>query len=406
MTPSQQTEKLVLGSCLEDPTIDFVVRWCRPEYFELDSHRRIFKKICTMHQAGMQVNASTLTIEFGAEVSTVGGTAYLCDLNLGIPFGLNEGIKTYTDRLKDAYKARRMFQVCQSIEPGMTPAQMALKLQQALSENEETISDSTFFSSFADFATSEAREIDWVLGGIIERGANGFIAAEPKGSKSFCTADLCIALATGSSWLGFPVPRPVKVGMVSREDNPSLTAWRMRHLMEGRELDPVQLGYLDRNLYINTRRQTPTFMLDNDSEVRELISVCRERKIEFLFLDVLNILHKADENDNTQMAEILRKVKWLSQETKAQIGILHHYKKEDSGRITTRLRGASAIAGFAEWVIGISMSDEEARVRKMEFELKAGNPPESIYFVIDAQESKPAKIQRISTQTKQQRRAN
>jgi hypothetical protein len=50
--------------------------------------------------------------------------------------------------------------------------------------------------------------------------------------------------------------------------------------------------------------------------------------------------------------------------------------------MTQRLRGASAIAGWAEWLIGISMADEETKVRRMDFELKAACPPDPIYFQI------------------------
>lgn len=259
----------------------------------------------------------------------------------------------------------------------------------------EEASNRELFVGFADFCTQSSEQIQWLVQSVIQRGANGFIAASPKGSKSFCSADLAISLATGLPWLDFPVPQPVKVGIVSREDNAELTSWRLQHLMRGKELNAVQMGMLERNLYINTRRQTPTLMLDNEEELNELIAETKKRGLEFLVLDVFNILHSADENDNSQMASVLRHCRRIQTETGAAVGIIHHYNKDTAGSITGRLRGASAIAGFAEWIIGISMHDEDTRIRKMEFESKAG-APEPIYFGISAEEGQPARIQRIA----------
>lgn len=265
-------------------------------------------------------------------------------------------------------------------------------------KREQEIAKRNVFVDFSEFADQSHASLDWLVSGVIERGSNGFIAAEPKSGKSFATTDLCIALATGSSWLDFSVPRPVKVGLISREDNPHLTAWRLRHLMDGKSLTPAQLTYLGENLYVNSRSQTPTLMLDNDEEMDELYNAVRERQIEILFFDVLNVLHMADENNNTEMTQVMAKLRKVQIETGASVGVIHHYNKGDSSlRITQRLRGASAIAGFAEWLIGISVADEEARIRRMEFELKSGSPPAPIHFCIDAPEGHPARIHRVAT---------
>ena len=68
------------------------------------------------------------------------------------------------------------------------------------------------------------------------------------------------------------------------------------------------------------------------------------------------------------------------------IGVVHHYNKATTGSMTQRLRGSSAIAGWAEWLVGISIADEETKTRRMEFELKAAAPPDSVYYQIESQE--------------------
>ena len=47
-------------------------------------------------------------------------------------------------------------------------------------------------------------------------------------------------------------------------------------------------------------------------------------------------------------------------------------------------RGSSAIAGWCEWMIGISVEDEARKIRKMQFELKASEPPDPIYWGISS----------------------
>jgi hypothetical protein len=256
----------------------------------------------------------------------------------------------------------------------------------------------TVFVDFPDFVTSTTDRIDWLVTGVIERGSNGFVAAPPKGAKSFTTADLAISLATGGLWLDFPIPVPVRVGLISREDNPHLTAWRLRSLMAGKGLDAAQQQLLEKNLYVNTRAQTPGLMLDNEDEMNELLAAIKAKQLEFVILDVFNVLHAADENDNTEMRKVLNQCKRIQDESGAAIGILHHFNKDMGGSITQRLRGASAISGFAEWMIGITMADEDTRVRRMEFELKASCPPEPIYFHIKAAEGEPARISRVNGQ--------
>ena len=139
--------------------------------------------------------------------------------------------------------------------------------------------------------------------GIIERGANGVICAEPKVGKTWAAIDLAISLSLGTEFMGFRVPRPVKTALISREDNPSLTAWRIRHLFAGKQPENPDLFAV--NLYINTRQQSKQLLLDNSEQMAELLTELLIVKPEFLILDVLNVLHTANENDNSRCARYL-----------------------------------------------------------------------------------------------------
>jgi replicative DNA helicase len=398
-------EVAVLGACLiEEPeAFRAVCRRVRPDHFSLDSHRRIYSALLKLESP----NIVLLVAELGKGIAEVGGASYVASLTEGLPIRLGSTVHQYIDRLIEQWRLGEIQRISALMASAESNADevigRAMERLESLRQSDLEDTATSFLCDFATFASSTSKSMDWMVSQVIERGSNGFIAADPKTGKSFCAADLALSLATGGHWLDFGVPVPTRVAMVSREDNPALTAWRLRNLMAAKNLTPVQLNYLDQNLYVNTRQQTPSFMLDNEQEVRNLVAALRERKIEFVILDVLNVLHRSDENDNTQMAEVLRKAKRIQDETGAALGIIHHFNKSDSStRITRRLRGASAIAGFAEWVIGISMADEENGIRKMEFELKAGAPPDPVYFVMDGQEGN-VRVKRIAMQARSER---
>jgi hypothetical protein len=233
-----------------------------------------------------------------------------------------------------------------------------------------------------EFSNRAEEDINWLVDGILERGANGVIVAEPKVGKSWLAADLAICLALGVDFLGRKVPRAVKVAFVSREDNPSLTRWRLCALFRAkRGGDPEAYKT---NLWINTREQSKQLLLDNDEQLAELMADLRIVQPEFLILDVLNTLHRKDENDNTEMRSVFERLDGIQREIGCAIGICHHYNKTGSGSMTMRMRGSSAIAGWCEWMIGLEIEDPATKVRKTQFELKAAQPLDPVRWRISS----------------------
>ena len=183
---------------------------------------------------------------------------------------------------------------------------------------------------------------------------------------------------------------------MSREDNPGLTAWRIKHLFASKESHAP--GLLESNLYVNSRRQSPQLMLDNAEQMDELAKAMKSFEAEFAIFDVFNVMHGADENDNSEMRQVLQRLSQLQAEVGCGIGVVHHYSKaSDPGLpLTQRLRGAGAIAGWCEWLIGIAMADPAAKIRCMEFDIKADNPPPQVHFTIDSNDEHSwAKLTRV-----------
>jgi putative DNA primase/helicase len=244
-----------------------------------------------------------------------------------------------------------------------------------------------------EFAASIPDQIDWLVEGVIQAGANGMFVADPKAGKSWAAVDLAVSLAMGADWLDFKVPRPIKTAIISREDTAGLTAWRIGHLLRGKTTGNLDLAV--NNLWVNTKRQSDDYRLDVEELHREMIVELKARGIQFAVLDVLNVLHSADENDNQEMRDILQKINEIQKETGCQIGVVHHFNKAEHGSLIKRIRGSSAISGWVEWAIGISVADEEMGVRKMEFEMKADHPPAPVYYqIISSKDSGLARLTR------------
>ena len=226
-------------------------------------------------------------------------------------------------------------------------------------------------------------EIEWLIDGVIQAGGNGMIAAEPKTGKSMVALDLLISLACGVPWLGRKVSRRVRTAYISREDSPLLTKVRIRALLRGKGLDiPEPTDWL----WVNTREQLGDFDVDNDEQLASMTEDLKERQVEFAVFDVLNRIHNREENNNGEMAQVMKKIGKIGQDAGCSIGVVQHVSKEQSNaRFFTRIRGASAIYGWTEWGIGLSIENLSGRkpIRRAEFETKAGESCDPISFTFE-----------------------
>lgn len=239
--------------------------------------------------------------------------------------------------------------------------------------------ESGMFMTVSQFEEKSVDAIDWLVEGLIQRGSNGLMIARPKAGKSFAILDLAIALASGQRWLDFYVPKRARVALVSREDYYGLTQWREKKIRQHRKLLPQEL---DGWLYINAKGLRPKFAIDDPEHVKNLVAHLKQQQAEFLILDVMRTLHSADENDNTEIQKIVDVLNSIQSDTGCSICMIHHHNKRDDVPLTERARGASAIAGYAEFICGIGLADADEKVREFECELKASIAPDKFYWRI------------------------
>jgi hypothetical protein len=398
----EQTERSLLGSCLwYNAHYREAAKRIRVEDFYLDSHKRFWKRMGEMIAAGRDVNYLSIAAELDkhSELSTCGGLAYLASLTEGLPPRV-KSVAEYLRHIEEASRLRRVQRIAEGLiamaKQGEDSAAVIIAAKDQLAEMEVRLSESSdegMFQDAVEFAAETESTVDWLVEGIIPRAGNGIVGGHPKASKSFAAMDLAIAAGCGVPWLGMRIPKGVKTALVSREDDPGLTRRRLKKLIAGR---PEYARLSDRML-VNTRHHQADFKVTNDLHMGRLIEQLGNFGAELVILDVFRSLHNGDENDNTEVAKVLEKVSRIQTELKCATGLVHHIAKVEQGNIFRGLRGASAIHGWMEWGIGISVvnPDEDDRanyVRKAEFESKEATTAPVCYQIKESADHSTAAL--------------
>ena len=232
--------------------------------------------------------------------------------------------------------------------------------------------------------TRQAQIIQWIVPGVIHRGSKGLIVASPKAGKSMVAVDLAVALASQQSWLGLPIPeRQFKTAVISREDGPAMTKRRVWQFALARNVAMVQL---DQWIRFNTHEQKAQFSIQSETDCLEVIKWLKQEEIEFCIFDVLNVLHSADENSNTDMTAVMKRFDAIQEASGVDLAVIHHDKK-DSSAGQKKPRGASSIDSWWEWKISISPDPDNEDAKMVYFGSKAtmAHPPTKIMFVNDGE---------------------
>lgn len=403
MPASPDSERSILGAILLDQKhFAEADAGIEESDFSLESHRRIYRRMAELNDGGRSIDLVTLVEELARrkEVESVGGVAYIASLTEGLPRRIS--IDEYVRIVADKSIGRQIIHQCNKIATrAADQTDHASDLVREMAEQMLEIRNRAkgiwrvkpakpLLEGGAQFLRSGNPAVQWMVNGIIQRGGNGVIVGEPGAAKSLLVLDMAFHLIAGHSWLGRDILERTRVAVISREDFPGLTKNRAVQFVGGADAnltDKLDEINLDEWLYFNTRAQADTFSLQKEADVSEIIDEIKERQIGFAIFDVFRRLWDGDENDNQEVAKILAVLTRIQTECGCAVALVHHLSKGE-GNIFSRIRGASAIYGWREWAIGVSIEDREAeaakQIRKLQFDTKASATPAPIYFQIDS----------------------
>ena len=403
MPASSDAERSILGAILlDDGHIKETIEGLDESDFSLESHRRIYRRMVELHQAGHAIDLVTLVEELARrkEVESIGGVAYVASLTEGLPRRLS--IREYVNIVADKSISRQLIRHCNEIAARAVDqrdhgADLIREMTEGLLDitaRAKTLLHTTplreVFAGALQFLSTTQKSVEWAVEGLIQKRGNGVIVGDPGASKSLLTLHLLIHMTAGRDWLGCGVPAPMRVGLISREDEPGLTQHRLLTLMEGATdtvKDSLFALNIDERMYFSTRAQMESFTLQKESDVAEIIAGLKKHQVEFAVFDVFRRLWDGDENDNQEVAKVLGILTRIQSECKCSVALIHHLNKSDGkDNIFSRIRGASSIYGWREWAFGINVVNPEEpvedHIRKITFETKAALPSNPIHYQI------------------------
>ena len=111
---SQDCERAILGAILLDNRAFFQAATITDEDFSLESHRRIFRRMSELAEAGSGIDFNTLThrLHENRELESVGGVVYVTNLTDGLPRVKN--IEQYVNIVREKARARMLLNLCEA----------------------------------------------------------------------------------------------------------------------------------------------------------------------------------------------------------------------------------------------------------------------------------------------------
>jgi biotin operon repressor len=185
-------------------------------------------------------------------------------------------------------------------------------------------------------------QINWLIEGLWADQAVGILGGEPKCCKSFLALEMALSIASGVACLRqFPVHRQGPVLLFPAEDSLAVVRQRLEGMAS---VAAVSLAALPIEVITE-----PTLRLDLSTDRQRLTNTVARIQPLLLILDPLIRLHRADENDSSQMAGLLSFLRQLQRQFQLAVLVVHHSRKDSSGsRPGQALRGSSDLHGWGD----------------------------------------------------------
>ncbi len=213
------------------------------------------------------------------------------------------------------------------------------------------------FDTWATFRDSTPEHVEWLVDGMLARGATGFLAAPPKHGKTWVALLLAICVATGRPFLErFVVPDARPVLYIALEGSQAALRARIGSVARGIGIDPDRAALA--NLHIRYRARG--IDLADPAWAQELIDEATRLGAGLVIVDVLRKaaprLRESGEGA-TDFAQLIAGLEQLREMDCATV-FLHHFAKGNDttkGRsIGDKMSGSGALFSHADQVVGIT----------------------------------------------------
>ena len=204
----------------------------------------------------------------------------------------------------------------------------------------------------ADYASDPPPLPDELIVGVLRRGHKMLISGSSKAGKSFLLMELCISIAEGQPWLGFPCKKG-RVLYVNLEIDPASCVNRFVKIYEA-------LGFEQKHLNDIVIWNLRGHAVPLDKLVPKLIRRVRDQHLDAIIIDPIYKVITGDENSASDMAIFCNQFDRICNETGCSTIYCHHHSKGAQGakRAIDRASGS-----------GVFARDPDAQLDMIELEL-------------------------------------
>jgi len=185
------------------------------------------------------------------------------------------------------------------------------------------------------------QEKTWMIEGLWLLDGVGIVGGTPKTLKTWLSAEVALAVASGSPAFGrFAARAKGPVLFFGAEDEPALLRQRFESLAKARGL-----SIKDVPLYLLDVSQ---LRLDKTEHVHRLANTVEGLKPRLVILDPFVRLAQVDENSASEVSAVLGALRAIQRQFHVAVLLVHHMRKSSSAHIGNRLRGSGDFAAWSD----------------------------------------------------------
>lgn len=226
--------------------------------------------------------------------------------------------------------------------------------------------------SLAELLNTDFPNPQWLVDRLIPHEALTIISGAPATYKTFLTLEIALRVAGGEKLFGEFQTTQTPVLIVDEENHLRVLQERIELLSEDTKL-PIHIASKN------------DFLLTTEN-VQQLIAYAQNKNAKLVIFDSLVCIHTAEENAASEMRDVMKHLKDITNAGIAVIVIHHHRKRgKDGGNASQEMRGSSDILAQVDCHLAVERKGRDASVTITQSKLREAQemPPFIVRFHCD-----------------------
>ncbi len=371
MPHNTDAERAVLGSVMMDPDVMEPVRAIvQPDDFFQTPHIHLFRRLCELRDEGKALDLTVIAerLKTIGELETCGGTVYIAQL---VDAVLSTGAAADNARIiADKAQLRRAHAIQQKFLRGIEQEEdPAILLSRTLDAIEAETRRSgarqgtlaAWSSNMVENTVEPSPPLPYLVEDLIPEGTLFMLTGEGGSLKTRALVSMGVGIANGDGqWprkgekgRTFRIPNKHRV-MIYNHDSPTIILnetiaceLRGRGYERGDDLSGVSLTAFS--------FPNPPLNFQDTASVLRFTELIKFLGCKLCIIDNLQVVKgSADENDASQMGQVVGNIRSVVEETGCSIGLIHHNTKQQKGQFGGNFRGSSAIRDLVDFSMTVT----------------------------------------------------